>query len=470
MHIVVLGMNHKTASVELRERVSLSEDALERLLQELRDSRTVMESVVLSTCNRTELYALVNSIRAGQDYLLTRFAGMAGLDKSLVESSTYFIQGEQAVAHAMRVASGLDSVVVGETQILGQMRTAFQTAFEAGNTGAMFNRLFREVIHVGKRAQAETTIGQSPVSVSYAAVQLASKFFGDMSNRKALVVGAGHMGELALVHLHALGVRHLVVANRTLERAQSLTETVSATVISLADVAGALAQFDVVISATGAPGYTIQALDVELAMKMRKHQSMVLLDIAMPRDIDPAVGALSGAYLYDVDDLDGVIEANLQERKRQAAVVESMIAESVDAFSKWLTEQEVVPLITALREKGLSIQQGVMDSLLRKLPDLTERDRKVLNKHTMSIVNQILRDPIQNVKELAMASGDAEYVSLFAQLFGIDESSLQSPGASVTGATAHFASEGTFVELFQRMRGEAKRLSEDKRVIHPVLR
>ncbi|MFB5191085.1 glutamyl-tRNA reductase [Alicyclobacillus fastidiosus] len=470
MHIVVLGMNHKTASVELRERVSLGEAALDRLLQELRDSRTVMESVVLSTCNRTELYALVNSIRAGQDYLLTLFAGMAGLDKSLVESSTYFIQGERAVAHAMQVASGLDSVVVGETQILGQMRTAFQTAFEAGNTGAMFNRLFREVIHVGKRAQAETAIGQSPVSVSYAAVQLAAKFFGDMSGRRALVVGAGHMGELALMHLHALGVQHLVVANRTLERAQSLAENVSAQVMPLSDVARALAQFDVVITATGAPGFMIQAPDVERAMKMRKHQSMVLLDIAMPRDIDPAVNSLSGAYLYDVDDLDGVIEANLQERRRQAAVVKTMIAESVDAFSKWLTEQEVVPLISALRDKGLSIQRDVMDSLLRKLPDLSERDRKVLNKHTMSIVNQILRDPIQNVKELAMASGDAEYVNLFAQLFGIDESALQSQGLSLEGGSSNAAAQGSFVELFQRMRGEAKRLTEDKRALHPVLR
>ncbi|EPZ49015.1 glutamyl-tRNA reductase [Alicyclobacillus acidoterrestris] len=467
MHIVVLGMNHKTASVELRERVSLSQDALEQLLAELRDSRTVMESVVLSTCNRTELYALVNSIRAGQDYLLTRFTGMTCLDRSVVESSTYFIQGEQAVAHAMRVAAGLDSVVVGETQILGQMRNAFQTAFEAGNTGAMFNRLFREVIHVGKRAQSETTIGQSPVSVSYAAVQLANKFFGDMSGRKALVVGAGHMGELALQHFHALGFKQLFVANRTLARAQSVAQAVGATAIDLANVTDVLSDVDVVLSATGAPGYTIVAKDIAKALKARKHQPMVLLDIAVPRDMDPDIANLPGVYLYDVDDLDGVIEANIQERERQSVVVESMIRESVEAFSNWLTEQEVVPLIAALRAKGESIQQQVMESLARKLPNLTERERKVLNKHTMSIVNQLLRDPIQNMKELAMASGDAEYVSLFAQLFGVDEAAIASQSSM---AARHLSAEATFVELFQRMRGEARRMTEDNRVLHPVLR
>ncbi|WAH38947.1 glutamyl-tRNA reductase [Alicyclobacillus dauci] len=470
MHIVVLGMNHRTATVELRERVSLGTDALQHVLTQLRESRTVMESIVLSTCNRTEIYALVNSVRAGHDYLLTVLSGTSGIDKEEIDQSTYFIQGEQAVAHAMRVASGLDSVVIGETQILGQMRTAFQEAFEAGNTGAMFNRLFREVIHVGKRAQAETTVGQTPVSVSYAAVQLACKIFGDISSRRALVIGAGHMGLLALQHLQAQGVGALVLANRSPDKARDVARQVGAEVISLADVSSVLENVDIVVSATSAPGYIVREAEVRDAMKAGRGRSVIFLDIAMPRDIDPVISSVPGVYLYDVDDLDGVIDANLQERKRQAVIIESMISEAVEAFSNWLTEQEVVPLITALRAKGESIQRDVMESLLRKMPELSERDRKLLNKHTMSIVNQLLRDPIQNVKELALASGDTEYVHMFAELFGIDQDILKAQQVISPTHSEVDATRGSFVELFQRLRGETDRLAGDKRVLHPVLR
>lgn len=469
MHIVVVGMSHKSATASLRERVSVSGDALDHVLTQLRGTRTVMESVVLSTCNRTEIYALVSSVRAGCDYLTTVLASTAGMEKSELESALYCHQGEAAVSHAMRVTSGLDSVVLGETQILGQMRTAFQVAFEAGNTGALFNRLFRLILHVGKRAQSETTVGQNSVSVSYAAVQLATKILSGRKDIRALVIGAGHMGSLALQYLHAQGIHHLLLANRSLETAKEVAAQTNAEIISISDVAKHLVNVDVVISATRAPGYTVSYEDVEAILPKRK-RSMAFIDIAMPLDLDPRIGELGNVFFYNVDDLEGVIEANFEERKRQAVIIEGMIKGAVAEFSDWLTEQEVVPLITALRTKGQSIQESVMESLVRKLPDLSERDKKILNKHTMSIVNQLLRDPIENVKELAIASGDTAYVHMFAQLFGIEPETLANVNewADKSEATKLSLQE-SFVDLFQRLRSDAVDMG-GKSALHPVLR
>lgn len=472
MHIMVVGMSHKTAAASLRERVSLSGESLEHVLTQLRDARTIMESVVLSTCNRTEVYALVSSIRAGRDYVTTVLAEASGLDKCQLKGNLYCYQGESAVTHAMRVTSGLDSVVIGETQILGQMRTAFQTAFESSNTGALFNRLFRSILHVGKRAHAETSVGQNSVSVSYAAVQLASKVLGGRKDARALVVGAGHMGKLALQYLRAQGIKNLMLANRSTEKAIDVANEVGADVISLSSISDFMENVDILISATRAPGYTITLENFKMAMTKRK-RSMVIIDIAMPLDIDPRIAKCNDVFLYNVDDLEGVIQANVEERRRQSAFVEGMIADAVHDFSNWLTEQEVVPLITAMRTKGVSIQQEVMESLSRKLPDLSERDRKVLNKHTMSIVNQLLRDPIQNVKELALASGDTEYVHLLAQLFGIDPSALETNTGLVSTLALEERAEVQegFVTLFQKLRGEVVESSlGETRVLHPVLR
>ena len=460
VHIIVVGMSHHSAPVDLRERVSLSGDAHSHVLTQLGGSRTVLESVVLSTCNRTEVYALVNSTHAAHDFILTLLANTSGVSKQDLSEHMYLKQGEAAVAHAMRVACGLDSIVVGETQILGQMREAFQTAFEAGNTGAMFNRMFREVLHVGKRAQTETTVGQHPVSVSYAAVQLASKIVGGLEGKVALVIGAGQMGALAAKHLSAQGVKRVLLANRTLAKASAIASEIGAQALSLDGVEAVLKDADIVVSATGRPGHTVRAAYVRQALVGRRGRPLVLLDIAVPRDIDPACAALPNVYLYDVDDLNGVIDANVQERARQAALVEDMVAAGVRAFSDWLTEQEVVPLIVALRQKGEAIQRDVMESLVRKLPHLSERDQKIIHKHTMSIVNQLLREPIQNVKELSIASGDLAYASLFAQLFGID--SVKTDDAAAESRAVRL------MDVLSRVLGEVSHQGQPN--LHPVLR
>lgn len=426
MHIIVVGLNYKTTPVELRERVSIQDFELEDVVCELTQTHTVLESVVVSTCNRTEIYAVVSSVRSGEDYLRARLAKRAGLSRAEMASYLYLKEGQDAVLHLMRVTCGLDSMVIGETQILGQVRSSFLVAQDAGATGVLLNQLFRRTIQVGKRAQSETEIGQKAVSVSYAAVQLAKKIYGNLSHCRALVLGAGKMSWLTAQHLQAAGVQEIVVANRTLEKAQALASAVGGQSVKWDKLGDALAVADLVITSTGSlePVLSKDAVARAQASRKRKSVPLTLIDIAVPRDIAPEVGLLKNLYLYDIDDLEGVVEANLAEREREAELVSQMIVEAIRDFTDWLAEQEVVPLITAIRAKGVDIQASVMKSLEQKLPELTDRQRKLIHKHTMSIVNQLLRDPIQNMKELAIASGGSRHVRIFAELFGVSSEDL----------------------------------------------
>ncbi|ACV58852.1 glutamyl-tRNA reductase [Alicyclobacillus acidocaldarius] len=422
MNIFVVGLSHKTAPVELRERVSLGEAEVRHVLTQLRDSRTVLESVVVSTCNRLEIYGLGPSARAGSDFALAAVAKTTGVDRDVLWRYAYVREGEDAVRRGMRVACGIDSVVFGETQILGQMRDAYHLSLEEGATGSVFNRLFREIIHVGKRAQTETSIGREAVSVSYAAVQLARKVLGELHDKQVVVIGAGHMAGLAARHFGAQQPKSLLIFNRTLERAQALAAEVGGGARPLDEdgIAQALAHADVVLTAIGRGRYVVTREMVASAMMSRRGRPLVILDIAVPRDVDPEVSSSTSVYLYDVDDLEGVVAANLEERARQEAAVEAMIDEGVRAFSQWLAEQEVVPVIAALHRRGEAIEREVMASLLRKLPHLTERDQKVIHKHMMSIVHQLLREPVKNVKELSLQSGDPSYAETLAALFGLE--------------------------------------------------
>lgn len=428
VNIFVVGLSHKTAPVELRERVSLGETEVRHVLTQLRDSRTVLESVVVSTCNRLEIYALGPSARAGSDFALAAVAKTTGVDRDVLWQYAYVREGEDAVRHGMRVACGIDSVVFGETQILGQMRDAYHLSLEEGATGSVFNRLFREIIHVGKRAQTETSIGREAVSVSYAAVQLARKVLGELHDKQVVVIGAGHMAGLAARHFGAQEPKSLLIFNRTLERAQALAAEVGGDARPLDEdgIAQALAHADVVLTAIGRGRYVVTKEMVAGAVMSRRGRPLVILDIAVPRDVDPEVSCSTSVYLYDVDDLEGVVAANLEERARQEAAVEAMIEEGVRAFSQWLAEQEVVPVIAALHQRGEAIEREVMASLLRKLPHLSERDQKVIHKHMMSIVHQLLREPVKNVKELALQSGDSSYAEALAALFGLEPEMLHS--------------------------------------------
>jgi glutamyl-tRNA reductase len=474
--MMVVGLNYRTTPVEIREQVSMSDIELDNVLAQLKNTRTILESVVVSTCNRTEVYAVVSSSRAGEDFLKTFFQRRTTLSPPEINGHLYVLRGEAMVTHLMRVASGLDSMVIGETQILGQVRTAYLTASDTGNTGALLNQLFRRVIQLGKRAQTETTIGQSPVSVSYAAVQLAKKIFGDLQGRRVLVVGAGKMSKLTAQHLHAAGISEMKIVNRTFEKAVELASLFDGAPVHWEELESALAAADIVITSTGSKGIVLSAELLGRVWKVRKMKPMALIDIAVPRDIDPSAGQLRNVYLYDIDDLQGVVAANLAQRQKQAVEVDKMIRESLCEYNAWLAEQEVVPLIRAVRAKGIEIQSSVMESIHRKLPNLTERELELLQKHTMSIVNQILRDPIQNMKELSIASGGAQHVKVFAQLFGITEDALRNEESSILaeGAPTNTHVEQTgFTEFVRQWSDALLREAGDSRVtqaIHPILR
>lgn len=476
MHILAIGLNHETSDVALRERIAISDVELDDVLSHVQQASSVLESVILSTCNRTEVYAVVSSYKAGEDYFSTLLGRRANKTRAEFLEHVYVHHGEAAVKHLYRVASGLDSMVLGETQILGQVRAAYFTARDAGNTGMLLEQLFRSAITLGKRAQSETEIGQRPVSVSYAAVQLARKVFGNLEGHTALIVGAGKMARLAAEYLSVAGVKQVLVANRTVERAEALARDFNGQAYSLDDVASALAQADVVISSTGAPGMVLSRADVEYAASKRGGRPAVMLDIAVPRDIDASAADVRNIYLYDIDDLKGVIDANIAERARAAQTVEGMIQESVQDFSNWLSEQEVVPLITAIRAKGTKIQADVMASLARKLPELDERELKLIHKHTMSIVNQLLRDPVNHMKELA-AAGETRYIQMFAYLFGIEQAEWEEAVANhpLLGQTEPSVEKNVgFIDLVRRwthsMRLESDDNSSNADALHPVLR
>lgn len=428
MQLMMVGMNHRTASVELRERVSIVDEDLGSVYERLCQLRTVYESVVLSTCNRTEIYTVATSKDAAADYFLKFLARRAGVPEAEIDSHTQTLEGEAVVRHLMKVASGLDSMVVGETQVLGQVRDAFGTAHEYGATGLILNQLFRTAITLGKRAHTETTIGQNAVSVSYAAVQLARKIFGELRGRRVLVVGAGKMSQLTTQYLYEHGMEEVRVANRSTARAEGLAKQFGGVAVPWETLADELAAADVVISSTGAKGIVVSREQVERAVQNRGARPLVLIDIAVPRDIDDTAGSVRNVFLYDIDDLEGVVAANQLERLRQAGLVEAMIDESFAAFLQWLTEQRVVPVISAVRAQGEEVHARVMESLERKLPNLTERDRKLIRKHAMSIVNQLLRDPVRNMKELASTRDDGvDRVALFAELFGVGDAGWTQP-------------------------------------------
>jgi glutamyl-tRNA reductase len=421
VHIVVVGVNYKTAPVEIREKLTFNQAELAEAMNVLKEQKGILENVIVSTCNRTEIYAVVDQLHTGRYYIKSFLADWFHLDKEAFTPYLKIYEDEAAVEHLFRVACGLDSMILGETQILGQVRSSFLLAQEENTIGTIFKQLFKQAVTLAKRAHSETEIGSNAVSVSYAAVELAKKIFGDLKAKHVLILGAGKMGELAVQNLYGSGVQKVTVINRTFAKAKDLAERFSGQAKPLSELQCALVEADILISSTGAKDYVItkdMMIDVE---KMRKGRPLFMVDIAVPRDLDPAIAELESVFLYDIDDLQGIVEANLEERKKAAEQIELMIEAEIVEFRHWLNTLGVVPVIAALREKALAIQAETMQSIERKLPHLSERDRKVLNKHTKSIINQLLRDPILRAKELAAEPNAEEALQLFMKIFNIEE-------------------------------------------------
>lgn len=421
MHIIVVGVNYKTAPVEIREKLAFSESELVDAMKQLQQQKSVLENVIVSTCNRTEVYAVVDQLHTGRYYIKSFLADWFHMEADAFAPYLNILENEAAVEHLFRVASGLDSMILGETQILGQVKSSYLLAQKEGTIGTIFNQLFKQAVTFAKRAHSETEIGANAVSVSYAAVELAKKIFGDLSSKHVLIIGAGKMGELAAQNLYGSGVKTVTVVNRTLEKAEKLAKKFSGTARTLCELSCALLEADIVISSTGAKDYILTKEMMVYIDKIRKGRPLFMVDIAVPRDLDPALADLESVFLYDIDDLEGIVQANLEERKKAAAQIERMIETELVAFQQWLHTLGVVPVIAALREKALAIQAETMQSIERKLPHLSEHDRKVLNKHTKSIINQLLRDPILRAKELAAEPNAEEALQLFMKIFNIED-------------------------------------------------
>jgi glutamyl-tRNA reductase len=421
MHVIVVGINHKTAPVEIRERLTFDPSQLGDAMGQLQGKKSILENVILSTCNRTEIYAVVDQIHTGRYYIKEFLSQWFQIEKEEFTPFLFIYEEDGALEHLFKVSCGLNSLILGETQILGQVRTSFLTAQEEKTSGTVFNQLFKQAITLAKKAHSNTDIGANAVSVSYAAVELAKKVFGTIENKHVLILGAGKMGELAIENLHGNGATNVTVVNRTYEKAKDLASRFHGKAKSMDELQKALMEADILISSTGAKDFVLTKQMVEQIEKKRKGKPLFMVDIAVPRDLDPAIAELEGVFLYDIDDLEGIVQANLQERQKAADIIMLMIEEEIVQYKQWLRMLGVVPVISALREKALNIQSETMKSLERKLPNLSEREIKVLNKHTKSIINQMLKDPILQVKELAGTKDADKNLQFFMDIFNIED-------------------------------------------------
>ena len=420
MFTVVAGISHKTAPIELRERLALDEPAAVRLSRELLDSGAACEAVTLSTCNRTEVYLYGRDSLAVRQAAVARLAEHAGVPQGELEPSVYSLSGDAAIAHLFRVTSSLDSMVVGEAQIVAQLKAAFRAAKEGGCTGVVFNHLFRSALEVGKRVRTETSIGERPVSVSSAAVELALQVFGRLSEHTVLVVGAGETSELTVTHLKAHGIKRVLVASRKLETAAGLARRVGGEAVPFERLEEELAGADIVISSTSAPHYVITRELVERALHRRRGRPIFFIDIAVPRDLDPDINRVGNAYLYDIDDLQRVVADNSHEREKEAERAERIVQEELNGANDWLRSLEVVPTIATLRESVDEIRRGELARLSGRIAGLSDEQRAQVELLTTSIVNKILHTPTVKMKEAAGRQECYLYTDALRTLFGLN--------------------------------------------------
>lgn len=428
MNLVLIGLNHKTAPVEVRECLAPPPEAMDQRLRELVALPGVREAVMVATCNRVEVLAASEGAEAA-----AAIADWLGRDKpldpGLVAKSLYTHQGEEAVRHLFRVASSLDSLVVGEPQILGQIKDAYRAAAEAGTSRTVLNRLLHKTFQVAKRVRTETNIGGAAVSVSYAAVELAKKIFDELRGLSALLVGAGEMAELAAEHLMANGVERVLVANRTLERAVELAQRLGAgegggRAFGLDELAEVLGQVDIVITSTGSPEPVITHQLAKNALKRRRGKPVFFIDIAVPRDVEQRVAELDGCFVYDIDDLSRVVETNRQNRLGEAARAERIVAEEVVKFNRWLKSLEVMPTIADLTKKAEEIRAAELARTLRDLGGLPPEQEAALENLTRAMVKKLLHDPIMFLKDPHAHDSERarrEHLALVRRLFRLGE-------------------------------------------------
>ena len=422
MEIIVVGLSHKSAPVDIREKVAFAPDCIHEALHLVRNLDQVQEGVIVSTCNRVEVYAASRQREQGVESLVRFMAEYHEVPLEDLRPHLYVQVGNEAVRHVFRVASSLDSMVVGEPQILGQVKDAYDLAVEGSATGLVLNRFMHKAFSAAKRVRTETRIAQSAGSVSFAAVELARKIFGTLQGKSVMVIGAGEMCELAATHLVENGVGDVVVTNRTLARAEALAAKFEGRAVAFDEFDRYLPEVDIVVSSTGAPHFVLGVEAVKAAMKARKQKPVFLIDIAVPRDMDPRINDLPNVYLYDVDDLQGVVEANKKERAKEADKAETIVVEEVQSFLGWLKTLEVTPAIRALRDSFDTIRRAELDKTLKTFgEELTGKQRKSLEAMSQAIINKILHQPTLYLKSLADDPEVDFSVDAVRRLFGLEE-------------------------------------------------
>jgi glutamyl-tRNA reductase len=420
MNLILIGMNHKTAPLEIRESLSLAcGDSINPLI-EIMNIPQIKEAIYLSTCNRVEVLAHAVDEESAVEKLKSFIFNHGNLSPDDMARCLYLYYNHDAVRHLFRVASSIDSMVMGEPQILGQVKDAYRTAVEHNASGIMLNKIIHHAFRTAKRVRTETGIASNAISVSFAAVELAKKIFGNLQGKTILLIGAGEMSELAAKHLLNYGVEKIFITNRTYARAVQMADNFHGTAVDFEKLQEKIHDVDMIISSTGAPGYVIDVSMITASLRRRKNRLLFLIDIAVPRDIDPAVGEIDNVYLYNIDNLQEIVDGNLQIRKKEAEKAEAIIDEEVTNYREWYNTLEVVPTIVSLREKMEGIIRGELAKSGAWMENLTEEERKNIEGLANSIINKILHDPITGLKEESRENGALPYIAAIRRLFGLD--------------------------------------------------
>jgi glutamyl-tRNA reductase len=421
MNLALVGINHRTAPVEVRERMSIPESRLREAVTDLVHRDGIKEGLILSTCNRVEVVANAQDDVDTGSIIREFLADHHQCNLALYESHFYQHAQQEAIEHLFRVASSLDSMIVGEPQILGQLKQAYNAAREAGALNGTLNEISLQALAVARKVRRNTAIGASAVSVSYAAVELARKIFGDLTGKTILILGAGKMSEIAAKNLVRSGAGSILVANRTYERAAELAEAFHGTAIRIEQMLDHVDKADIVICSTSAPHYVIHRHHAEQWLAARKNRPMFFVDISVPRNIDPAVNELDNAFVYDIDDLGQVVEANKKQREREAEWGEEIIQEEVQKAMRRLASREIVPTIVALEQRLESIRENELDRYRGRLGDLTPQQREAVDALTHGILNKILHGPIRELKSGVGQPEQSSLVSMVRKMFGVAE-------------------------------------------------
>lgn len=418
--IILIGLNHKTAPVEIRECIAFSNEETGIMLDTFLQEPSVKESMVFSTCNRVEVLIASDDIDKAAAAAQNHISDFKNMPAGEFTPHLYRHEGYEAVRHVFRVAASLDSMMVGEPQILGQIKEAYRSAIRKRTAGVILNRVLHKTFFVAKKIRSETGIGDHAVSISYAAIELGRKIFGNLEGKKVLLIGAGEMAELAVEHLIRHKVSDINVANRTFERGVELAARFNGQAIHFKEIPEFLKHTDIIISSTGSPDFVLNRDMVKKAMRSRKNRPVFFIDIAVPRDIDPAINKLNNAYVYDIDDLKDVIDENIKDRQKEAARAERIIDEAVLSFKKWYESLDVVPVIIALRKKMEDIARSEIKKTAQSMNGLSEADHKALFRMSESMINKILHDPTLFLKGNGFHKEKSLYLDMAKKLFRLD--------------------------------------------------